>query len=160
TKWSFVATLLYGNYVDPSIFRYDGRWWMFGETDPKGNDTLRLYYADDLIGPWIEHPESPIIEGDANIARPGGRVLVFDGLIVRYTQDDDPTYGNQVRAFEITELTTLSYEEKEVPENPILKTSGTGWNSDGMHHIDAHQIDENKWIACVDGYKGSFGFGF
>jgi len=159
TQWSFVATLLCGNYVDPSIFRYDGRWWIFAGTNPEGNDILRLYYADNLMGPWIEHPESPIIERDANIARPGGKVLVFDGRIVRYTQDDDPTYGNQVRAFEITELTTLSYEEKEVPENPILKASGTGWTSDGMHHIDAHQIDENKWIACVDGYKRSFGFG-
>lgn len=160
TQWSFIRTLLYGNYIDPSIFRYEGRWWLFAETDPKGNDTLRLYYADDLTGPWIEHPESPIIEGDANIARPGGKVLVFDGRIVRYTQDDDPTYGNQVRAFEITELTTLSYEEKEVPENPILKTSGAGWNADGMHHIDPHQIHRDKWIACVDGYRVSFGFGF
>jgi len=160
TQWLFVGTLIYGNYVDSSIFRYDGRWWIFAETNPEGNNILRLYYAEDLMGPWIEHPESPIIEGDANIARPGGKVLVFDGRIVRYAQDDDPTYGNQVRAFEITELTTLSYEEKEVPQNLTLKTSGTSWNTDGMHHIDPHQIDENKWIACVDGYKRSFGFGF
>ncbi len=153
TQWSFVRSLLYGNYVDPSIFRYDGRWYIFAETNPKGNDILRLYYADSLMGPWIEHPESPIIAGDANIARPGGRVLVFDGQIVRYTQDDDPTYGNQVRAFEITELTTLSYEEREVPESPILKTSVTGCNADGMHHIDPHQVDENRWIACVDSYS-------
>jgi len=159
TQWLFVGTLIYGNYVDSSIFRYDGRWWIFAETNPEGNNILRLYYAEDLMGPWIEHPESPIIEGDTNIARPGGKVLVFDGRIVRYAQDDDPTYGNQVRAFEITELTTLSYEEKEVPQNPTLKTSGTSWNTDGMHHIDPHQIDENKWIACVDGYKQSFGFG-
>jgi len=108
TQWSFVGTLIYGNYVDSSIFRYDDRWWIFVETNPEGNNILRLYYAEDLMGPWIEHPESPIIEGDANIARPGGKVLVFDGRIVRYAQDDDPTYGNQVRAFEITELTTLS----------------------------------------------------
>ena len=79
---------------------------MFAEANPEGNDLLRLYYANDLMGPWIEHPKSPIVAGDANIARPGGRVVVFDGRIVRYTQDDDPTYGNQVRAFEITELTT------------------------------------------------------
>jgi hypothetical protein len=159
-QWSFVGTLIYGNYVDASIFHYDDRWWMFAGTNPEGNDVLRLYYADDLMGPWIEHPQSPIIEGNANIARPAGKVLVFNGRIVRYTQDDDPTYGNQVRAFQITELTTLSYEEKEVLSNPTLKASGTSWNRDGMHHIDPHQIDENKWIACVDGYKRSVGFGF
>ncbi len=84
------------------------------------------------MDPWTEHPESPIIIGDANIARPGGRVIILDHRIVRYTQDDDPTYGNQVRAFEITELTTTSYEEKEVPESPILEASGNGWNAEGM----------------------------
>lgn len=159
TQWSFVGTLIYGNYVDPSIFRYDGKWWIFAQTNPEGNDILRLYYAEDLMGPWVEHPKSPIIEGDANIARPGGRALVFDGRIVRYAQDDDPTYGNQVLAFEITQLTTLSYEEKQVPEIRTLKKSGTGWNADGMHHIDPHQIHENKWIACVDGLKRSLVFG-
>lgn len=152
TKWSFVETLIDGSdYVDPSIFYFNEKWWLFVSTTK--DNVLRLYYADKLTGHWIEHPESPIIDGDANIARPGGRVLVFDNQIVRYTQDDDPTYGNQVRAFEITELTTASYEEKEVIENPILKGSGAGWNENGMHHIDPHQIDENKWIACVDGYE-------
>ena len=159
TQWSFVGTLLSGNYVDPSIFRYDGRWWIFAETNPNGDDILCLYYADDLMGPWIEHPESPIIERDANIARPGGRVLIFDGQIVRYTQDDDPTYGNQVRAFEITELTTTSYKETEVKENPIFNASGAGWNAEGMHNIDPLQINKNKWIACVDGYKKVLVFG-
>lgn len=153
TRWSFVTALLSkGNFADSSIFRHDNKWWLFTETSSEVKcDTLRLYHANDLVGPWIEHPESPVIEGNANIARPGGRVLVFEGRIIRYTQDDDPTYGKQVRAFEITELTSTSYEEKEVSENPILGPSGTGWNARRMHHLDAHQIDGNKWIACVDG---------
>lgn len=159
TQWSFVRTLLYGSYVDPSIFRYDDRWWIFAQTNLKGNDTLRLYYSNDLGGPWNEHPESPIITGDANIARPGGRVLIFDGQIVRYAQDDDPSYGNQVRAFEVTELTTISYEEKEASDNPILKASGAGWNEKGMHHIDPHKIAKNRWVACVDGYRELLVFG-
>ena len=156
-QWSFVGVLLYGDYSDSSVFRYDSKWWMF-TTDR--NDILRLYYAVNLMGSWIEHPESPVIRGNANIARPGGRVLVFDGRIVRYTQDDYPTYGNQVRAFEITELTTTSYKEKRISENPILKASGIGWNKDGMHHIDPHQIGSNKWIACVDGFRRTLAFGF
>ena len=148
TKWSFIGILLYGNYSDSSIFRYDSKWWMFISDR---NDILRLYYAVNLMGPWVEHPMSPIIIGDANIARPGGRVLIFDDRIIRYTQDDDPTYGNRVRAFEITELTTTSYTEKYVSKGSILAASGTGWNKHGMHHIDPHQIEKNKWIACVDG---------
>ena len=153
TQWSFIGILLYGNYRDSSIFRHHSKWWMF-VTDR--DDILRLCYAVNLTGPWIEHSESPIIRGNANIARPGGRVLVFDGRIVRYTQDDYPTYGNQVRAFEITELTTTSYEEKRVSENPILTASGAGWNKHGMHHIDPHRVGRNKWIACVDGFHTTF----
>jgi hypothetical protein len=158
TQWLFVKTLLNGSdYVDSSIFHFNGKWWLF-TTSTKSN-ILRLYYANELIGPWIEHPKSPIIEGNAHIARPGGRVVVFDGRIFRYTQDDEPTYGNQVRAFEITELTMTTYEEKEVNKNPILKASGVGWNARGMHNIDPHQIDKDKWIACVDGYRSSLVFG-
>lgn len=162
-EWSFVKTLLTGYYVDSTIFRYNGKWWIFAETNPKGNDTLSLYYSNNLMGPWTEHPKSPIIEGNANIARPGGRVVTFDGRIIRYTQDDAPTYGNQVRAFEIDVLTTLNYEEHEVYASPVLETSGIGkkrfespdWNTDGMHHIDTHQISQNEWIACVDGLQVS-----
>jgi hypothetical protein len=76
---------------------------------------------------------------------------VADGRIIRYSQDDYPIYGNQVRAFEISELTPARYKEKEVTTNPILRGSGKGWNAERMHHIDPHQIDENRWIACVDG---------
>lgn len=87
-----------GNYGNPSIIYYSGKWWLFAETS-RENDTLSLYYANDLMGPWVEHPKSPIINGNANIARPGGRVLQIGEHLLRYTQDCTPSYGNQVRAF-------------------------------------------------------------
>lgn len=161
-KWSFECVLLKGAYDDPTPFYYKNRWWMFAESNPKGNDTLRLYYADALNGPWVEHPKSPIIKGNANISRPGGRVIVFDGRIVRYAQDDDPTYGNQINAFEIILLTPNCYQEKEMDKNPILKASGVDWNANGIHQIDPHQVSESNWIACVDGYQktGKLRFAF
>lgn len=152
TKWTWVTTLLDGgDYVDSSIFQVNDRWWLF-TSSPKGN-ILRLYYANELMGDWVEHPKSPIIQDNENIARPGGRVVIVDGKIYRYTQDVECFYGNQVRAFEITKLTPTNYEEKQVKQNPILKASGEGWNKIGMHTIDPHKIEENKWIACVDGYS-------
>lgn len=151
-QWTFVKDLLHGSdYVDSSIFQYNDRWWLF--TTSTRSDILRLYSADDLTGDWSEHPKSPIIQGNAHIARPGGRIVVTGGRIFRYTQDDEPYYGNQVRAFEITQLTTTHYQEREMPDNPILKASGTGWNQTGMHHIDPHPIGKDQWIACVDGYR-------
>lgn len=152
TKWEFVKTLIDGkDYVDSSVFNFHEMWWMF--TSSSQSDILRLYYSDDLMGQWIEHPQSPIIKDNLNIARPGGRVVVCDRKIFRYTQDDEHLYGNQVRAFEITDLTTTTYEEKAVKHNPVIKGSGYGWNKTGMHNIDPHKLDSGKWIACVDGYE-------
>lgn len=154
-KWIFVKDLLSdGKYSDASVFRFQNKWWLL--TSLSRSDVLYLYYTDDLMGTWSEHPQSPVIENNRRIARPGGRVVVYDQKIIRYTQDDENVYGNQVRAFEITKLTTSNYEEREISNNPIIKASGKGWNKTGMHNIDPHKIGENKWIACVDGYRKSF----
>ena len=60
TRWEFVATLLSGaRYVDPSIFLYKDKWWMFVGT--RSNDTLYLWCAHDLLGPWVEHAASPVV---------------------------------------------------------------------------------------------------
>ena len=153
TDWSLVKTLLVGKYADPSILRHGGKWWLFVGSDRKGDDMLQLFYASNLMGPWLEHPRSPLVDGNPNIARPGGRVIIFGDKIIRYAQDDYPRYGNQVRAFEIIELTPTDYREREFQPSPILTATGSGWNAVGMHHIDPHQIEGGKWIACVDGYQ-------
>jgi hypothetical protein len=116
------------------------------------HDTLRLYYADHLRGPWHEHPQSPIIAGNAHIARPAGRVVVAENSVIRYTQDCVPIYGAQVRAFTITTLTRTQYAEQLCTTQPILTGSGTGWNQAGMHHLDPHRLPDGRWLACVDGF--------
>lgn len=153
TKWSLVGTLLRGGYfVDTTVFGHSGSWWMFTETNREvKHDRLRLFHAPDLTGPWQEHPRSPVVDGDPHIARPAGRVLSANGTLIRYAQDDYPTYGQQVRAFEITELTPARYAERLLTQDPIVGPTGRGWNGSGMHHIDPHQIDAGRWIACVDG---------
>jgi hypothetical protein len=155
TRWTFVATLLAGHpFVDPSVFHYHDKWWLFTGTSPdEKHDTLRLFYSDGLTGPWREHRQSPIIEGNARIARPGGRVLVLKDRIIRYAQDCYPVYGSQLRAFEITALGSKTYREREVVEEPILKANGSGWNASGMHHIDPYALADGRWLACVDGWS-------
>ena len=148
TQWKFISNLIAGNYADPSIVYKNGKWWLF---ILRGSDVLVLYYADNLTGPWIEHPMSPLINGDKNIARPGGRLIVVDDKILRYVQDGEPTYGNAVRIFQVDIISTTNYKEHEVTKKPVLEASGNGWNSIGMHHIDPHRLNSMNWIACVDG---------
>jgi hypothetical protein len=147
-QWTYERDLLTGDhYINPSIVHYQGAWWMF--TGKPGNDTSRLYYASDLKGPWAEHPKSPIIEKDLHTARPGGRPVVIGGTLYRLAQDCAPTYGHQVRAFQVTEISETTYSEKLV-ETPIIKKTSSGWNGEAMHHLDLHQVGENHWIATVD----------
>jgi hypothetical protein len=155
-KWSYVGTILNGfAFADTSIIRIESKWWNFTETNPDAKyDTLRLFWAIDLMGPWQEHRKSPLIVGNPHFARPGGRIISYNGRIIRYCQDCFPRYGLQLHALEVTELSTRHYKEKELLENPILSYgNGNSWNADGMHHIDPHQLSSSEWIACVDGHK-------
>ncbi len=149
--WELASELVPGPHVDSSVFRYDGRWWMLAASDPT-RGTLRLFHADDLLGPWREHPRSPVVPGDLRTARPAGRVVWSSGRLVRFAQDCGATYGGSVTALEITGLSTRVYEERELPGGPILGGSGRGWNAQGMHHVDAHRLDDGTWLACVDGW--------
>ena len=149
-EWIHLADLIPGAFADPSISWFAGKWWIFACSSPFEHDVLRLFFADKLTGPWLEHPKSPIVEGNPHIARPAGRVVAFNGRLIRYTQDCYPKYGTKVRAFEISELTTTSYHEQEFG-TPVLVPGESDWNRQGMHHIDAHLNSDGKWIACVDG---------
>jgi hypothetical protein len=152
-EWTFIGDIMSGSsFLDSSVFRYADTWWLFTETSSDYRfDTLRLFYSNELLGSWVEHPKSPIVSGNAHIARPGGRVLVMNDKILRYAQDCQPDYGTQVRAFEISELSTTQYYEQEVEEGVVLAPSDSGWNGSGMHHIDPHLMSDGSWIACVDG---------
>jgi hypothetical protein len=94
---------------------------------------------------------SPIVSDDRSTARPGGRSFVFDeDRIVRVAQKCDVSYGEQVRAFEVDTLTRERYIEHEVPQSPLLKRSGSGWNSDAMHHYDPWW-NGTHWLVATDG---------
>lgn len=150
-SWQPMATLLHGSYDDPTLFRHDDVWWLFASN---WHDKLRLFYADELLGPWVEHAQSPIQEDNMRHARPAGRIVKDGQYIYRFAQDCLPDYGMRVHAFEITKLTKTTYEERQIDGNPILEGSGSGWNKTRMHHMDAHKIGPNQWLAAVDGYAG------
>jgi hypothetical protein len=152
-RWRHEHTLMSGErFSDTTLFRHDGRWWLFTQTSPEGkHDNLRLYFADDLFGPWTEHPASPVVDGDPHSARPAGRVVASPAGFFRFAQDCAPRYGLNVLAFEITTLTTTEYTERPASDAPILGGSSTGWNAARMHHVDAHLVEPNRWVAAVDG---------
>jgi beta-xylosidase len=152
-KWQFEKTLLSGSYGDHEIFQYNNRWWLFVGAAPSKHNVLKLFYADSLTGPWVEHPKSPVVKDNPEIARPGGRIVFEDGKMYRLAQDCKPTYGSALQAFEIIRLTPEDYAEKRADFDPVLKAGKERWNRHGMHHMDAHRLSDGEWLASVDGYK-------
>ncbi|WP_141224945.1 hypothetical protein [Paenibacillus sp. yr247] len=150
TEWEYLGDIMKGYFVDSTIFEYNDKLWMF--TRSSDRDKLRLYFSEGLLDVWHEHPMSPIVM-NKHIARPSGKVVSWENRIYRFTQDIEPYYGKRVNAFEITKLTISEYKESKTS----FLLEGTGhpgdWNADGMHHIDAHQLGEDLWLACVDGHR-------
>jgi hypothetical protein len=159
-EWEFVDNIIYGDLTDPCIVRYNDKWWIFATGGIDAN-VFRLYYADNLEGPWTEHAQSPLQFAfhNATLAREGGRIIEYNNQLYRFAQNNIAGYGNSVRAFAIDTLTTTEYKEHLLKEDPIIRGDGEGWNANGMHNLDPHQVGENKWLAVVDGYKKGFLFG-
>lgn len=149
-EWRFVGELLVGDYRDASIIWREGYWWLFAL---RGRCELTLHRAERLQGPWVEHPRSPLAVGELRRMRPGGRILDDRGRVLRFSQDGERGYGVAVRAFEVTALGVSDYAERELSESPILEASGSGWNADGMHHVDLVRTDAGRWLAAVDGKR-------
>ena len=153
--WRLAKVLIKGKgFVDPTIFSYQKKWWIL---TTEGNYLLRLYYADDLMGNWTEHPKSPVVKNNPNTGRLGGNIIKIDNRIIRIAQDCFPTYGNSIRVFEITTLTDHEYKEKELRTFPQIKILKTGWNQDGIHTFSTCEINKDEWLVCMDGstYKSS-----
>ncbi len=131
-----------------------------------------LYYSNNLLSGWTNHPANPIVRNNSLIARPGGRAFVFDhDRIIRLAQEHDVRYGRKVRAFEVTSLTETAYVEHEItggapfcPVGVFCERDTTNscadpcadrsniWNLCGMHNLDAWWTGE-YWLVVTDGYK-------
>lgn len=152
--WKVVAFLIQGLYADPSIFCWGSAWWMFECDTPFKHQSLRLFYVRHLERPWVEHHRSHIVHDNARIARPAGRVLAFDGRLIRFAQDCSTRYGVQVWAFEITRLDQENYSELLASAKPVIAPGTKGsWRTSRMHHIDIHAGPTGGWIACVGGWR-------
>ena len=153
-EWVHLTTILNNSsleqYLDPSLFYYNTMWWMFvGSND---NKDCHLFYSDDLLSGWVEHPMSPIITNDSSKARAGGRAFVYDNdKIMRVAQKDDSYYGEAVRVFQVDMLTVTDYAEREIPESPIIgPNEDEPWRASGCHTFDPWWTG-NRWLSVVDG---------
>ncbi len=135
-QWVYHKTLMKDVLaVDPTVFRHNGRWWMFlsrkEEPAASYSDELFLYYADcPLSDSWTPHPMSPIVS-DVRKSRSAGPVIRTNGKLYRLSQNCARSYGRGVNIHEIVLLNESEYCEKDIQS---LKPE---WSPDlsGMHTI-------------------------
>jgi hypothetical protein len=95
-RWTQTAVLVDGvSASDATLFEQNGRLWLFATIAEAGGsswDSLHLWSADRLEGPWAAHPANPVLI-DAGSARPAGMPFFYDGRWIRPTQDCSRFYG-------------------------------------------------------------------
>jgi len=143
-RWEHAATLLQGAEIsDATPFRHDGRWWMTATVRHGGSfsDTLHLWYAERLRGPWTPHSANPVLV-DIAAARPAGRVVARDGQLLRPVQDGRSGYGAAIALAEITRLDNTAFEQRHVAS---IAPGGT-WGGSRLH-----TLNRAGRLECIDG---------
>jgi hypothetical protein len=114
-RWVPEATLLTDiEASDATVVRHNGRFWMFAATrDGAGSysDTLSLFHAADIRGPWAAHPANPVLVDQAS-ARPAGAIVERDGALWRPVQDCSNGYGTGIGLAKITRLDQERFEQE------------------------------------------------
>jgi hypothetical protein len=147
SQWVFERCLLDGVCaVDATMLEDGSRLWLFvGVAEPGAsvNDELHLYSAATLEGPWVPHPENPIVS-DVRRARPAGTIFRHRGRLIRPAQDCSRGYGSAVVFNRIDVLTTGEYAE-----SPIGRIE-PNW-ARGL--VGTHTYNSTGGIEVVDGLR-------
>lgn len=108
----FVQTLIRDiEAVDPTLFRYGGKWWLFCTLKALSCTHLHAFYSDDLTGPYQSHLNNPI-KTDIRSARPAGRPFIMNDLLFRPAQDCSVAYGGRTSIQQIVQLDPYTFEER------------------------------------------------
>lgn len=143
--WVREAVLVSGvEAADATIIRHDGRYWMFAVVrDGVGgySDTLAVWHAPALLGPWKAHEANPVLVDDRS-ARPAGNMVVRDGALWRPVQDCRGGYGAALGLARVDRLTTAEFAQQvETVLRPTQSWPGR----------KLHTLNYNGRIEAIDG---------
>lgn len=148
-EWERVATLIEGQaIIDPTVFRHEGRWWLFGTRQDYG-DNLNLFawHAPNLTGPWRPHSANPL-KTDIRSSRPAGPPFIHGGELFRPAQDCSTGYGAAVVVNRITCLTPDWFEEEAV--------SRVAPDPKGPYRSGLHTLCGAGPYTVIDGSRHAF----
>lgn len=143
-KWNYCATLLQGPRIaDATITQHAGRLWMFctqGDDDSSMDDTLHIYWADQITGPWQPHKMNPV-KIDARHSRPAGSMWCDSGQLHRVVQNCSTTYGHHTSCMRVMRLSEDEFEEE------LVRDWGGG---DIQPHVPWHTYNRHGDMFVLD----------
>lgn len=116
-RWTREACLVEGSeFYDPTLLHHEGAFWLF--VSPRSWkasswDTLSLYRAEELTGPWTPHAKNPLLI-DATLSRPAGAFFRRGGRTLRPAQDCSHRYGGAVTLCQIDALNRSEFAQTPV----------------------------------------------
>lgn len=144
-RWVKEATLVSGIVAsDATLFEHNGRWWMFATVRDNGgaySDTLHIWSAPRLLGPWRPHTGNPVMVDIAS-ARPAGRVVSRNDRLIRPFQDCRDGYGAALGLAEITRLDDEGFAQRV----DIILRAGPLWPGRRLH-----TLNRAGRLECIDG---------
>lgn len=133
--------------LDSTIIEHDGKYWLFcTKRGLESNKSLFIYYSDKPEGPWTTHKGNPVVH-DAAMARPAGYMVKVDGVIYRFIQKCDKTYGESIQLSKVVKLTECDFSETRVK----LISGQKDEYSNAFHTINS--LGD---ISVVDGVRVDF----
>jgi hypothetical protein len=130
--------------ADATIVKKDNKYWMFAVTrEGVGgySDTLAIWSANTLLGPWQAHNSNPVVVNDRT-ARPAGNMIWRDGNLYRPTQDCRNGYGAGLNLARVTKLDDDGFEQ-------VIEASlspDPSWPGRKLHTLNG-----NGHIEVIDG---------
>ena len=146
-NWKFKKTLINYRIVDATLIIKDNDFYMYGQA--VNDRSLRVFYSNELLSGWSEHPSSPLRFG-MNETQPAGNPIIVDGRMLYFFQDHSEGYGTAVIGYEIETLTKNEFKDRRLVE-PVLSKFGNEWASKGMHHITSVTLKDGSLFCVVDG---------
>lgn len=135
-EWERHETLVSGvEAADATVIQHQGAWWMFAVTrEGIGgySDTLCLYKADSLFGPWVAHKKNPVLV-DHETARPAGNIVLRDGVLWRPVQNCAGGYG---AALGLAEITKLDDEDFDQRISQVIQPGDPVWPGRKLHTLN------------------------
>jgi hypothetical protein len=144
-RWTAEAALLDGCEIsDATLLEHGGLLWLFA-TNRDGfgstSDTLVVFFATSLLGPWTAHPMNPILI-DRRAARPGGAFIRRDAGIFLPVQDGTLGYGGGLGIAEVLELDRASVRMSA----PVPIATDGDWP-----HPRIHTLNRRGRLEVIDG---------